>query len=391
MPTARGAAGRRAAGRVRDPAVGRDRRSGRDRRRPRRSSVDRRDRRHTWAQVPARPAARRCRRRRSAAQSRSPGRCGPRRTPPRSTRCARRRRGRPSGARLCSQARSRSSGAPRRRSRPRSGAAARRGPPAGELRHRRGRRERRQPAPRPERPRDPQGEVVLCDFGGTLDGYCSDITRCVSTRQRRRPRSATPTTCSSRHRPRRWRPPSWARRARTSTPRARSIIADAGYGPQFIHRTGHGIGVEAHEDPYIVAGNEQRLAPGHAFSIEPGIYVPGRFGLRLEDIVVATEEGPDADEPRRSRARRRRRLTGTRRRPTPPRRVEYDVSSMCSAAVSSSASDPVAVHAVGLLTAADRHMNALHGRGARPESVSKVGEEDSRPTATRSCCAVAGP
>ena len=76
---------------------------------------------------------------------------------------------------------------------------------------------------------------------------------------------------------------------------ARSIIAGAGYGPQFIHRTGHGIGVEAHEDPYIVEGNEQRLAPGHAFSIEPG-HLRSRVAsaCRLEDIVVATEEGPDA-------------------------------------------------------------------------------------------------
>ena len=75
---------------------------------------------------------------------------------------------------------------------------------------------------------------------------------------------------------------------------ARSIISGAGYGEQFIHRTGHGIGVEAHEDPYIVEGNELPLAPGHAFSIEPGIYVSGEFGLRLEDIVVATADGPDA-------------------------------------------------------------------------------------------------
>jgi Xaa-Pro aminopeptidase len=74
---------------------------------------------------------------------------------------------------------------------------------------------------------------------------------------------------------------------------ARRIISDAGYGDRFIHRTGHGIGVEAHEDPYIVAGNAAPLAPGHAFSIEPGIYLPGRFGLRLEDIVVADESGPD--------------------------------------------------------------------------------------------------
>jgi len=81
---------------------------------------------------------------------------------------------------------------------------------------------------------------------------------------------------------------------------ARRVIADAGFGDFFVHRTGHGIGTEAHEDPYIVDGNAAPLAPGHAFSIEPGIYLPGRFGLRLEDIVVATAAGPERlnDAPR---------------------------------------------------------------------------------------------
>ena len=75
---------------------------------------------------------------------------------------------------------------------------------------------------------------------------------------------------------------------------ARGRIAAAGYGDRFIHRTGHGIGVEEHEDPYMVAGNVAPLEPGHAFSVEPGIYTAGAWGLRLEDIVVATEGGPDA-------------------------------------------------------------------------------------------------
>ena len=74
---------------------------------------------------------------------------------------------------------------------------------------------------------------------------------------------------------------------------ARQIIADAGYGDYFVHRTGHGIGMEEHEDPYIVEGNDRPLAVGHAFSVEPGIYLPGRWGMRLEDIVVATADGPD--------------------------------------------------------------------------------------------------
>jgi Xaa-Pro aminopeptidase len=71
---------------------------------------------------------------------------------------------------------------------------------------------------------------------------------------------------------------------------ARNVIADAGYGEWFIHRTGHGIGLESHEDPYIVEGNLIPLAPGMAFSIEPGIY-PGPHGARIEDIVVCTDTG----------------------------------------------------------------------------------------------------
>ncbi|TLM98112.1 M24 family metallopeptidase, partial [bacterium] len=67
---------------------------------------------------------------------------------------------------------------------------------------------------------------------------------------------------------------------------AREIIEAAGYGQFFIHRTGHGIGLEIHEEPYIVAGNSMKLEDGMTFSIEPGIYVPGQYGVRIEDIVV---------------------------------------------------------------------------------------------------------
>jgi Xaa-Pro aminopeptidase len=142
-----------------------------------------------------------------------------------------------------------------------------------------------------------EGEVVLCDFGGTmLDadgiGYCSDITRCVHVGE---PGAEVAEAYAVLHEAQQ----AAVGAAAVGTPceevdaTARRIIADAGYGDRFIHRTGHGIGVEEHEDPYIVAGNDTPLAPGHAFSIEPGIYVPGRFGLRLEDIVVATPTGPD--------------------------------------------------------------------------------------------------
>jgi Xaa-Pro dipeptidase len=73
---------------------------------------------------------------------------------------------------------------------------------------------------------------------------------------------------------------------------ARKVIDDAGFGDFFIHRTGHGIGMEEHEDPYMVAGNALPIEAGFAFSVEPGIYVPGKWGMRLEDIVVATNDGP---------------------------------------------------------------------------------------------------
>jgi Xaa-Pro aminopeptidase len=74
---------------------------------------------------------------------------------------------------------------------------------------------------------------------------------------------------------------------------ARRIIADGGYGAEFTHRTGHGIGLDGHEDPYIVSGNQAHLQVGHAFSVEPGIYLEGRYGARIEDIVVCAAHGAD--------------------------------------------------------------------------------------------------
>ena len=135
-----------------------------------------------------------------------------------------------------------------------------------------------------------ENEIVLTDFGGTMNGYCSDTTRCVFTGE------IAPDVAEA------YAVLHDAQQAATAAAvvgaacqdvdrAARSVITDAGYGDYFIHRTGHGIGLEAHEDPYIVEGNETPLERGHAFSIEPGIYVPGKWGMRLEDIAVATDEG----------------------------------------------------------------------------------------------------
>lgn len=136
-----------------------------------------------------------------------------------------------------------------------------------------------------------ENEIVLCDFGGTMNGYCSDITRCVFTGE------VAPDVAEAYEVLQAAQAASVAS-AVVGTPcedidrAARSVIADAGFGEYFVHRTGHGIGLEEHEDPYIVQGNRRPLEAGHAFSVEPGIYVPGKWGMRLEDIVVAAESGP---------------------------------------------------------------------------------------------------
>lgn len=135
------------------------------------------------------------------------------------------------------------------------------------------------------------GDLVVLDFGGLRDGYGSDTTRTVlvdggtddalAARQRevydvvRRAQQAgvdavrPGATCQDVDRA------------------ARAVITDAGYGEFFVHRTGHGIGTTTHEPPYMVDGEDRPIEPGMCFSVEPGIYLPGRFGVRIEDIVVA--------------------------------------------------------------------------------------------------------
>lgn len=136
-----------------------------------------------------------------------------------------------------------------------------------------------------------EGDIVLCDFGGTMRGYCSDITRMFHVGEpHAEVRDVYDVLAQAQE--------AGVRAATVGVPceevdaAARRVIAAAGYGDAFVHRVGHGIGTEAHEDPYMVAGNSLPLVPGHAFSVEPGIYFPGRYGMRLEDIVVATTDGP---------------------------------------------------------------------------------------------------
>lgn len=144
-----------------------------------------------------------------------------------------------------------------------------------------------EPGPRRIEP----GDVVLCDFGGTMAGYCSDITRMYSTGEPDpEVRAAYDALVEAQEAA--VHAAAVGVRCEDVDAVAREVLSAAELADRFVHRTGHGIGMEAHEDPYLVAGNATPLAAGHAFSIEPGVYVPGRFGLRLEDIVVATPDGP---------------------------------------------------------------------------------------------------
>lgn len=134
------------------------------------------------------------------------------------------------------------------------------------------------------------GDSIVIDFGGMYQGYCSDMTRTlilgkatkeyeevyetVKEAQKRAVEAVKP-----------------GKKAAEIDAAARDYIAEKGYGDYFIHRTGHGIGMEVHEEPYISDISNTILQPGMVFSIEPGIYIPGRFGVRIEDLVMVTESG----------------------------------------------------------------------------------------------------
>ncbi|MFB6723281.1 M24 family metallopeptidase [Kribbella sp. NPDC056345] len=136
------------------------------------------------------------------------------------------------------------------------------------------------------------GDVVVVDIGGPIpEGYFSDSTRTYAVGT---PRDADVAATYAVLQEAQQAAVDAVRpgvTAESIDAAAREVIAAAGFGEYFIHRTGHGIGLDVHEEPYIVAGNDLLLEPGMAFSIEPGIYQPGRWGARIEDIVVVTADG----------------------------------------------------------------------------------------------------
>jgi Xaa-Pro aminopeptidase len=132
--------------------------------------------------------------------------------------------------------------------------------------------------------------VVVIDIGGTLDGYCSDMTRTYAV-------GSAPDGFNDAYAALLAAQAAGVEAVRPGVTAgdidgaARSVLAAAGLGDAFVHRTGHGIGLDTHEEPWILGGSDVRLVEGMAFSVEPGFYLEGRFGARIEDIVAVTSEG----------------------------------------------------------------------------------------------------
>jgi Xaa-Pro aminopeptidase len=134
-------------------------------------------------------------------------------------------------------------------------------------------------------------DLVVVDIGGTMpSGYCSDCTRTYAMGEPDPAAQAAYDVLQLAQDLAVQHVTTGVTTAQIDVA-ARTVIAAAGYGDLFIHRTGHGIGLETHERPYLVAGDDTRLLPGMVFSVEPGIYLPGMFGARIEDIVACTESG----------------------------------------------------------------------------------------------------
>jgi Xaa-Pro aminopeptidase len=134
------------------------------------------------------------------------------------------------------------------------------------------------------------GDALVLDIGGVRDGYCSDTTRTAFVGE-------APPDFAAMYEVLRMAQAAACEAVAPGVPAhdvdraARRIIDEAGYGDAFMHRTGHGIGMETHEEPYIVESNEEPLVAGNAFSIEPGMYIADQWGARIEDIVVCTDAG----------------------------------------------------------------------------------------------------
>jgi D-alanyl-D-alanine dipeptidase len=134
------------------------------------------------------------------------------------------------------------------------------------------------------------GDALVVDFGGMVGGYWSDMTRTIHIGEPSKEFTRVYNIVNEANQ-KAFEAVKPGVTAESIDQAARDHITAAGYGEYFLHRTGHGLGLEIHEPPYLVGGDQTILAEGIVFSIEPGIYIAGKFGVRIEDIVVVTSEG----------------------------------------------------------------------------------------------------